>query len=200
MIFYNKKSLGGTLEEKIDFAVFPMLQGGPHNHQIGALCAQFKEVLTPEWKAYAQQMVKNSRKMCEELMKRGYKISSDGTDNHIVLWAVKQAGVTGSKVERACEYVGISLNKNCVPGDKSPLNPGGVRIGTAAMTSRGVKEDDIVKITDILESIIKECVRMQNEDMNGSKKLADFVTAMEKSEKFKEIAQNVKVILIIIIL
>ena len=126
-------------------------------------------------------------------MKRGYKISSDGTDNHIVLWAVKQAGVTGSKVERACEHVGISLNKNCVPGDKSPLNPGGVRIGTAAMTSRGVKEEDIVKITDILDLVIKECLRIQNEDMNGSKKLADFVAAMQKSDKFKEIALSVKV-------
>ena len=178
MIFYNKKSREGTLEEKIDFAVFPMLQGGPHNHQIGALCAQFKEVLTPEWKAYIQQVVKNSRKMCEELIKRGYKVSSDGTDNHIVLWVVKQAGVTGSKVEKACEFVGISLNKNCVPGDKSALNPGGIRIGTAAMTSRGVKEDETVKIVDILDQVLKECVRIQNEEMNGSKKLVDFVAGM----------------------
>ena len=178
MIFYNKKSREGTLEEKIDFAVFPMLQGGPHNHQIGALCAQFKEVLTPEWKAYVRQVVKNSRKMCEELIKRGYKVSSDGTDNHIVLWVVKQAGVTGSKVEKACERVGISLNKNCVPGDKSALTPGGIRIGTPAMTSRGVKEDEIVQIVDILDQVVKECVRIQNEEMNGSKKLADFLVGV----------------------
>ena len=98
--------------------------------------------------------------MCEELINRGYKISSGGTDNHIVLWVVKEAGVTGSKVERACEYVGISLNKNCVPGDKSPLNPGGVRIGTPAMTSRGVKEDDVIKIVDILDMVIKESLRI----------------------------------------
>ena len=190
MIFYNKKSRDGTLGELIDFAVFPMLQGGPHNNAIGALCAQFKEVLSPEWKGYIKQVKINAAKLADSLIKRGYKMSSGGTDNHLILWVVKDAGLTGSKVEKACEFVGVSLNKNCVPGDKSALNPGGVRIGLPAMTARGVKEADVEEIADILDEIIKECQAIQEK---VGKKLVDFLPAMNTSEKMKEIAGRVRV-------
>lgn len=114
-------------------------------------------MLSPEWKGYIKQVKANAAKLAESLIHKGYKMSSGGTDNHLILWVVKDAGLTGSKVEKACELVGVSLNKNCVPGDKSALNPGGVRIGMPAMTARGVKEGDVEEIADILDSIVKEC-------------------------------------------
>ena len=189
MIFYNKKARDGSLGEKIDFAVFPMLQGGPHNNAIGALCAQFQEVLSPEWKLYAQQTKANAKTLGEALVKRGYTLSSGGTDNHLLLWAVKAQGLSGSKVERACEHVGVSLNKNCVPGDKSALNPGGVRIGLPAMTARGVKEADIDEIAEILHLVVQECAAIQEKT---GKKMVDFVPAMESSEALKAVAARVR--------
>jgi len=114
MIFYKKEN-----KQKIDFSVFPGLQGGPHNHQIAALAAQFKEVNTEEFREYSKQIIKNAKKLCESLMQRGYKIVTDGTDNHLVLLDVRPLGLTGSKVEKVCEYANITLNKNSIYGDKS---------------------------------------------------------------------------------
>jgi len=118
MIFSNKKR-HPNLDEKIDFAVFPMLQGGPHNHQIGALATQLKEVQTPEFKEYIIQTLKNAKTLSEELMKKGNKLITNGTDNHSMLWDLRPLGLTGSKYEKVCEKVHISLNKNTIIGDKS---------------------------------------------------------------------------------
>jgi glycine hydroxymethyltransferase len=114
MIFCKKEN-----KQKIDFSVFPGLQGGPHNHQIAALAAQLKEVVTEEFKEYSRQIIKNAQKLCESLMQRGYKIVTDGTDNHLVLLDVRPLALTGSKVEKVCELANITLNKNSIYGDKS---------------------------------------------------------------------------------
>jgi len=96
-----------------------MLQGGPHNHQIAAVATQMLQVATPEFKLYIQQVKKNAKKFAECMMKKGYKLISDGTDNHLMLWDVKPQGLTGSKVEKVLDLIHITVNKNTVIGDKS---------------------------------------------------------------------------------
>jgi glycine hydroxymethyltransferase len=118
VIFFNKKR-DSTFEERINTAVFPMLQGGPHNNQIAAICTQMKEVASPEFKKYSQQIKKNAKALAEALMKKNYKLVSDGTDNHLMLWDVRPLGLTGSKIEKACDLVHITVNKNTIIGDKS---------------------------------------------------------------------------------
>merc|ERR1712119_145367 len=123
-----------------------MGQGGPHNHQIGGLACQLLEVNTPDFVEYSKKVVENSRTLAKTLMEKGHKLASDGTDNHLVLWDLRPHGLTGSKVEKVCEAVSISLNRNSVHGDTSALTPGGVRIGTPAMTTRGCTVEDFKKI------------------------------------------------------
>eukprot|EP00877_Chromochloris_zofingiensis_P007161 jgi/Chrzof1/2699/Cz11g25190.t1 len=142
MIFYRKgpkesarlakgEAAGSSydFEDKINFAVFPSLQGGPHNHQIAALAVALKYAATPEFVTYSKQVVTNCQALAAALTKRGYKLSSGGTDNHLVLWDLRPEGITGSKMEKACDLVHITLNKNAVVGDVAAMNPGGVRIG-----------------------------------------------------------------------
>lgn len=118
MIFFNKKR-DPTLEERVNFAVFPMLQGGPHNNQIGALATQLKEVISPEFKDYSIQVKKNAKALAKGLMDRGMKLVTNGTDNHLMQWDVRPLGLTGSKVEKVCDLVHITVNKNTIVGDKS---------------------------------------------------------------------------------
>ena len=160
------------LEDKINFAVFPGLQGGPHEHQIAGVANQLLEVQTESFKEYIIQVKKNASILGEELKRLGYKISTDGTDNHLLLVNLRNKNITGNKIELICELVDISLNKNAVLGDKSALSPGGIRIGTAALTTRGMKESDFIEVAKLLDSAIKLAIKMQ--DDIGSKKLADF--------------------------
>jgi glycine hydroxymethyltransferase len=132
-----------------------MLQGGPHNAQIGALAAQFKQVDTPEFKEYIKQVKENAKSLASELMKRGYKLITDGTDNHIVLMSCIDKGLTGSKVENACDAVHITLNKNTIIGDKSAITPGGVRIGTPAVTTRGYNAEDMKQVGHFIDEVFK---------------------------------------------
>jgi len=174
MIFARKEAAGGkvsNIEQRIDEAVFPALQGGPHNHQIGALAVQLKAVCGPDFKAYSQQVVANSRAMAEELTRLGHKLAGGGTDNHLVLMDVRPLALTGGKVEKVAEAVSISVNRNSVAGDKSALSPGGVRIGTPAMTTRGMKEADFVKVAQFLDRCCKLAVAIQEKH---GKKLVDF--------------------------
>merc|ERR1719188_1735059 len=137
MIFFKYSEQMPDIKERIDMAVFPGLQGGPHNHQIGGLAAQLLEVNTDSFKEYSKAVVTNANALAEALKAKGHKLASDGTDNHLVLWDLRPHGLTGSKVEKVCELVSISLNRNAVHGDASALSPGGVRIGSPAMTTRG---------------------------------------------------------------
>merc|ERR1712137_180302 len=171
MIFFKYQDKIPDIKERIDMAVFPALQGGPHNHQIGALACQLLEVSTPEFKQYCQQVCENAKTLGEALTSKGHKLASGGTDNHLVLWDLRPHGLTGGKVEKVCDFCNITLNKNCVAGDVSALSPGGVRIGTPAMTTRGCKEDDMVKIAGFLDRTVQIALAVQGK---VGKKLKDF--------------------------
>merc|ERR1712100_666936 len=111
MIFFKYSDKIPDIKERIDMAVFPGLQGGPHNHQIGALAAQLLEVNTPEFVEYSKQVVQNTKSLAETLMANGHKLATDGTDNHLILLDLRPHGLTGSKVEKVCELASISLNR-----------------------------------------------------------------------------------------
>lgn len=140
---------------QIDEAVFPGLQGGPHNHQIAALATALKEAATPEFKQYINQVRDNARALAEGLKEQGLKIVTDSTDNHIVLVDLKPYKITGKEAEAALEAVGISSNKNTIPGDQSALNPSGLRLGTAAITTRGATEEDCRQIASLIAQVLK---------------------------------------------
>merc|ERR1712139_245859 len=161
MIFFKYSEKYPDIKERIDMAVFPGLQGGPHNHQIGALAAQLLEVNTPEFVEYSKQVCANAKALGDALMAKGHKLASDGTDNHLILLDLRPHGLTGSKVEKVCELASISLNRNAVHGDQSALSPGGVRIGTPAMTTRGCTTDDFKKIGEFLDRCVKIALKVQ---------------------------------------
>merc|ERR1712099_39685 len=120
---------------------------------------------------YSKQVVTNAKALAKTLMDKGHKLASDGTDNHLVLWDLRPHGLTGGKVEKVCEAVSISLNRNCVHGDASALSPGGVRIGAPSMTTRGCCEKHWAKIAEFLDRVIQICLKIQAEK---GKKLKDF--------------------------
>lgn len=186
MIFFRKDERG--FEAKINQAVFPALQGGPHEHQIAGVATQLKEVATPEFKIYSQQVKKNAKALADKLASMGYTIASGGTENHLVLWDLKPQGVTGSKFEKTCDAVCITLNKNCVPGDRSAVTPGGVRIGTPALTTRKMVESDFEQIAEFLHEALQITTEIQDK---VGKKLADFVPALEGNEKINALRAKV---------
>merc|ERR1712003_551650 len=115
------------------------------------------------FKEYSKAVVENARTLGETLMSKGHKLASDGTDNHLLLWDLRPHGLTGSKVEKVCEVCSISLNRNAVHGDASALSPGGVRIGSPAMTTRGCTTDDFKKIADFLDRCCHIALKVQEE-------------------------------------
>jgi glycine hydroxymethyltransferase len=143
MIFFKK-----GLERQINDAVFPGLQGGPHQNQIAAVATQLKEVATPEFREYMEQVRKNARALCSALEEKGFNIVTGGTDNHLFLVDLRNKGISGAEAEKRLEAAGISVNKNTIPGDKSALNPSGIRIGVPAITTKGMKEDDMRGIAE----------------------------------------------------
>ena len=150
MIFYKKE-----YEQQINQAVFPGLQGGPHNHTIGALAVALKQATTPEFVAYQKQVIKNSATLAARLMELDYKLVSGGTDNHLMLCDLRPKGIDGARVETVLDMAHITLNKNSVPRDTSALIPGGIRIGTPAMTTRGMLEADFVRVADLIDKGVK---------------------------------------------
>ncbi len=145
------------VNEKLNFnkAVFPGIQGGPLMHVIAAKAVCFKECLTDEYKTYQKQIVKNAAALCKALQERGFKIVSDGTDNHLMLVDLQNLGLTGKEVEKLLDSVNITCNKNTVPNDpKSPFVTSGIRLGTPAITSRGVVESDMIIIADAIKAAV----------------------------------------------
>ncbi|MEK6954921.1 MAG: serine hydroxymethyltransferase [Candidatus Micrarchaeota archaeon] len=141
--------------KQIDKAVFPGLQGGPHDHVNAAKAVAFKEALQPEFKEYARQIVKNAKVLAEELMGYGYRLVSNGTDNHLMLIDVFEKGITGKEAEAVLDEVGIYTNKNMIPFDKrAPLDPSGIRLGTPAITSRGMKESEMKEIARLIHKTL----------------------------------------------
>ncbi|XP_078432727.1 serine hydroxymethyltransferase 4 [Wolffia australiana] len=158
-------------EDRINFAVFPSLQGGPHNNTIAALAVALKQAATPAFKAYAKQVKANAVAIGTYLMGKGYKLVTGGTENHLVLWDLRPLGLTGNKVEKVCDLCNITLNKNAVFGDSSALAPGGIRVGAPAMTSRGLLEKDFEQIGEFLHQAINITLNIQKEH---GKLLKDF--------------------------
>lgn len=156
MIFFKKE-----YEEAINFSVFPGLQGGPHQHQIAGVATQLQEVQSNEFKEYMIQVKKNAKALANYLIKKGYNLSTNGTENHLLLLNLRNKGITGSKIEKICEMVDISLNKNSVFGDKSAISPGGIRIGSNALTTRGMKENDFIYVGELIDRTIELALKVQ---------------------------------------
>lgn len=145
-----------NLPTLIDRAVFPGTQGGPHMHTIAAKAVAFGEALQPEFKDYAEQIVKNAKKLAEELQKRGFKLVTGGTSNHLILADIHSSfGIGGKEAEIAMDKIGLTLNANAIPDDPLPrFRPSGIRLGTPAVTTRGAKEDDMEKIAEWMRQSI----------------------------------------------
>lgn len=179
MIFYRKAH-----QDAINNAVFPALQGGPHNHQVAALAVALKEASSSEFVNYIKQVKANAQALANALMIKGYNIVTSGTDNHIVLWDARNTGITGSKLEKILEQCLISVNKNTVIGDVSALSPGGVRLGTPAMTTRGMLEQHMSDIAEFIDRITKVAIKIESSHRDrsattsGKLKLAEFVSIM----------------------
>lgn len=183
IIFFKKE-----LENQINFSVFPMLQGGPHQHQIAGVATQLLEVQTDEFKNYIKQVKLNSQALGKNLIDAGYTLSTQGSDNHIILVNLNPLGITGSKIEKICERVDISINKNAVFGDKSATSPGGIRLGTSALTTRGLVEKDF----EYIGSLLKECIDLALEIQVDHKPLKSFISNMNNyNERLNEIQEKV---------
>jgi len=201
LIFYRrglKKSSGQSkdekpekydLEDRINFAVFPSTQGGPHENTIAAVAVALKEASTPQFKTYIQDVKRNARLIGEGLLAKGYTLSTGGTDNHLVLWDVRPQGLTGSKLEKLFELVSISVNKNAVYGDVSALSPGAVRIGTPAFTTRGPSEADIQQVVEFLDRGVKIALEIQEKQ---GKMLKNFILGLEGNQKIEQLRKDVE--------
>jgi glycine hydroxymethyltransferase len=151
----GRKKLMGEL---LDSMVMPGIQGGPLMHVIAAKAVAFKEALSDEFDDYTKQVVKNAQSMSDALIQKGYDIVSGGTDNHLMLIDLRNKGVTGKQAEIALDSAGITCNKNAVPYDtQPPLVTSGIRLGAAAMTSRGFKEEDMKQIAEFIDRVISQC-------------------------------------------
>ena len=139
----------------IDRAVFPGMQGGPHDNNTAAKAIAFGEALKPEFQAYAKQVILNAKAMADELMKNGFKIISDGTDNHLMVVDLSNQGLVGKEAEVALDKAGISTSRSTIPYDiNPPMNPSGIRLGTPAVTTRGMKEAEMRQIAQwIIEAL-----------------------------------------------
>ena len=157
-LIFSKKDERG-IDKKIDKAVFPGLQGGPHMSHVAGIAVALGEAHTPAFKAYAKQVIKNAKTFAKEIQKLGWRVVSGGTDSHLLLidtW-MDGKGVTGKIAEAALEKNGIICNKNTIPGEtRSPFDPSGIRVGTPAMTTRGYKEADFVKVARKMDEVLRK--------------------------------------------
>ena len=175
MIFYRKGVRSTTkkgekvmydLEGPINASVFPGHQGGPHNHTITALAVALKQAQTKEFKEYQRTVLANAKALAERLGNSeytgglGYNIVSGGTDNHLVLVDLKSKDIDGARVERVLELCGVASNKNTVPGDKSALKPGGLRMGSPAMTTRGFQPHDFARVAEIVDQAVTIAIKV----------------------------------------
>jgi glycine hydroxymethyltransferase len=141
---------------QIDKTVFPGVQGGPHMHIIAAKAVCFREALQPSFRDYARQIVSNAKSLAETLVAGGVKLASGGTDNHLMLCDVTSIGLTGKIAEQALDRAGITVNKNMIPFDqRKPLDPSGIRVGTAALTTRGMKEPEMRKVGEWILRVLR---------------------------------------------
>merc|ERR1712000_74138 len=213
MIFYRKgtkkidKKTGEevkyNIEGPINASVFPGHQGGPHNHTITALAVALHQAQQPAFKGYQQTVLENAKALASRLGGDkesgglGYNIVSGGTDNHLVLIDLKDKDIDGARVERILELVGVAANKNTVPGDKSAMKPGGLRMGTPAMTTRGFQPEDFKRVADVVHRAVtitqrlsktaKEAAEAKERKNPGSVKA--FLEYLGEGENEREIVQ-----------
>lgn len=192
-----------NLEGPINSSVFPGHQGGPHNHSITALAVALKQAQSADFRSYQTQVLANAKAFAKRLGEPkesgglGYRLVGGGTDNHLVLADLKPQGIDGGRVERVLELVGVAANKNTVPGDRSALIPGGLRMGTPAMTTRGFNEDDFVRVADVVDRAVTIAARIdkvvrQSAQERGEKnpgKLKLFLEKLGNGETDSEIIQ-----------
>jgi glycine hydroxymethyltransferase len=161
------------MSELLDSMVIPGIQGGPLMHIIAAKAVSFKEALEPEFKEYSKQIIKNAQALAARLTAKGYNIISGGTDNHLMLVDLRNKNVTGKDTQEALDASGITVNKNAVPfDDKSPFITSGIRIGTPALTTRGMKESEMNIVADLIDEVVRN---ISNEETHkaATKKVAD---------------------------
>ncbi|MCJ1432515.1 Serine hydroxymethyltransferase, cytosolic [Xylographa pallens] len=178
----NGKETLYDLEGPINFSVFPGHQGGPHNHTITALAVALNQAMTPEFRQYQENVIKNAKTLEVEFRRMGYKLVSDGTDSHMVLLDLRPKSLDGARVEAVLEQVNIACNKNSVPGDKSALTPGGIRIGAPAMSSRGMGEEDFKRIASYIDRCIAICKDVQSKLPKEANKQKDFKAKVASGE------------------
>ncbi len=168
----NKDSKIAT---KIDKAVFPGLQGGPHEHQIAAKAVCFKEASEPDFKSYGSKVVDNCKRLSDELTKRGFDLITGGTDNHLCLIDLRNKNMNGKRAEDLLELSGITVNKNAIPYDPAPpAKPSGIRIGTPAVTTRGMREEEMIKVAEVIDKVISF------DDEDKAKKMRDDINHLAK--------------------
>ena len=187
MIFYRKgvhraatkkkEAVMYDLDNRVNSTVFPGMQGGPHNHTITALATALKQAGSEDFKEYQQRVMLNSTAFTNAMMDRGLDIVSGGTDNHLCLVDLRSKGVDGSRVERALELAGFVVNKNTVPGDKSAMVPSGIRMGTPALTTRGLDEGDMVQVADFFARGVAIAADLKKSLLAADKKLLRHYTA-----------------------
>lgn len=174
-LIFSKKELS----EKIDKAIFPGLQGGPQNHSIAGIAVCLQEALKPEFKIYVQQIVKNAKTLANALIEKGYKLITNGTDNHLMLIDLTPLNTTGTIVANALENANIIVNKNTIPNSSAmPWNPTGIRLGTPAITTLGAKENHMIQIAQLIDKVIK--------NINDKKVIK------EVKEEVKEVIRDIK--------
>lgn len=176
------------LEKPINEAVFPGLQGGPHNHAIAGVAVALKQAMTKEFVADQKQTVLNASHMAKLLINKGYNVVTGGTDNHLILVNLKNKGTDGNRADKVLEAIGVACNKNSCPGDTSALRPSGLRLGSPALTSRGFKEQDFEKVVDFIDRGVQLTLEVQ--DAVGLK--ASFKVFKEALQNNEVIAQKIK--------
>jgi glycine hydroxymethyltransferase len=185
------------LAKKVDKAVFPGgVQGGPHNHQTAAIAVALKEAMTPEFKEYGHQVVKNAKALAQSLMDNGLKLVSNGTDNHLMLVDLTPLGKgMGVFAEKALDEAGVTLNKNTIPGDpSSPFYPSGIRLGTPAITTRGMKEEEMKFVAEWIAQVLQEIkgYKLPETREERIQYLKQFRKDIAENQKLKEVKQQIK--------
>uniref|UniRef100_A0AAX7SYE0 Serine hydroxymethyltransferase n=1 Tax=Astatotilapia calliptera TaxID=8154 RepID=A0AAX7SYE0_ASTCA len=201
LIFYRKgvrsvdkkgREVLYDLQDRVNFAVFPSLQGGPHNHAIAGVAVALKQASTPMFKRYIHQVLLNTKAMANALFKKGYTLVSGGTDNHLVLVDLRPRGMDGARAERVLELVSITANKNTCPGDKSALTPGGLRLGAPALTSRQFKEADFEKVVELIDEGIQIALDVKKKTGNLASFKSFLLEDQDTVSRITELRQRVE--------
>lgn len=198
LIMVTEKGLkkNPDLPKKIDSAIIPGLQGGPHDNQTAAIAVCLKEASLPSFKKYGEQIVRNAKRLAKELLKYDFNLVSGGTDNHLILIDLRNKQINGKLAAFALEIAGVVINMNGVPFDTMPpLYPSGIRLGTPAITTRGMKEKEMIKIASWINRAIEE---VKGEELPSSKEeriefMKNFRSKVAKNKKLLEIAKEVKI-------